>query len=265
MNIMDILNPVLAIGGMGLLFGGGLGLAAKKFAVPVDERVDQIKGNLPGANCGGCGFAGCEAFAKAVVSGESKPNGCGVCNPDQIGAIAAIMGLVAEIGEKKIAVVKCAGKNSLARTKYAYTGVPTCKDAALVNGGPKGCQYGCLGLGSCVQACPFGAMTVEEGLAQVDEKKCTACGNCVASCPRHLIEVMSCKSSYHVMCHSLEKGKDVKTNCSVGCIGCGLCVKQCEEGAITLQNNVAVIDVEKCSQCGKCKDKCPTNAIIQLN
>ena len=148
MNIMDVLNPILAIGGMGLLFGVGLGVASKKFAVPVDERVEEIKNNLPGANCGGCGFAGCEAFAKSIISGESKPNGCPVCNEAQVSAIAQVMGVVAETGPRKTAIVKCRGNNANAAFRYDYTGVKTCLDAHLVAGGPKGCEYGCLGLGS---------------------------------------------------------------------------------------------------------------------
>lgn len=261
MNIMEMLNPILAIGGMGLLFGIGLSIAAKKFAVPVDERVDQVKDYLPGANCGGCGFAGCEAFAKAVVSGEAKANGCPVANSEQKAGIASIMGIIAEEGEKTVAIIRCQGNREVARDKYTYDGVHACTDASLVHGGPKGCKYGCLGFGSCQVACPFDAIEVVDGLAKVNGEKCKSCGACVSACPRHLIYIGSAEVTYQVMCLSHDKGKDVKANCSKGCIGCGICVKQCEVGAITLDKQLATIDASKCIQCGKCEAKCPTKAI----
>lgn len=264
MNIVDVIYPVVAIGGMGLIFGLGLGIASKKFAVPVDERVEKIKDNLPGANCGGCGFAGCEAFAKAVVNGESKANACPVCNSGQVEAIAAVMGIAAEVGERKTALIKCKGNHVNAKVRYEYTGITNCQDAHLVNGGPKTCDYGCLGFGSCEKSCSFDAITMVNGLAVVDKEKCKACGSCVLVCPRDIIHIGSYKTSYHVDCNSRDRGKDVKASCNVGCIGCGLCIKQCEVDAITMSSNVATIESEKCIACGKCKTKCPTKAINNL-
>ncbi len=261
MNITEIINPILAIGGMGLLFGVGLSIAAKVFAVPVDERVDAVKECLPGANCGGCGFAGCDAFAKAVVSGEAGVGGCPVSSQQQKDSIAQVMGVTAEVGVAKTAIVHCLGTQGVAKDKYAYEGITTCEDAALIQGGPKGCKYGCLGFGSCVAACPFDAIEIVEGIAKVDEAKCKACGACVVACPRHLITINNAGENYQVMCMSHDKGKEVKANCTQGCIGCGICVKQCEVGAITLVNQVAVIDETKCVQCGKCAEKCPVKVI----
>ncbi len=262
MDIMSIVYSVIGIGSLGLIFGVGLGIAAKKFHVAVDDRVEQVKENLPGANCGGCGFAGCEAFADAIVNSGAKITNCGVCNASQIDAIAKIMGVEADVSEKQIAFVRCQGNNAYAKTKYNYEGIKTCKDAHLVNGGPKTCKYGCLGYGDCENVCQFGAIEIVDGLAVINNEKCTGCGTCSHACPRSIIKMIPQSSTYHVKCISLDKGKEVKASCSIGCIGCGLCVKQCEVGAIKLENNLAEIDPEKCVGCGKCKDKCPTKAII---
>ncbi|MDA3733660.1 RnfABCDGE type electron transport complex subunit B [Niameybacter massiliensis] len=265
MNIMEIVNPILAIGSMGLLFGVGLGIASKKFAVPVDERVSAIRDQLPGANCGGCGFAGCDAFSKAVANGEAKTNGCPVSSDEQKAAIAEIMGATNEVGAKQVAIVRCQGTMDKAKLKYNYEGIESCEDAHLVGNGPKGCAYGCLGFGSCVKACPFDALTIENGLATVDEAKCKACSACVAACPRHLIYIGQSETKYQVKCMSHDKGKNVKTVCEVGCIGCGLCLKQCEVGAIKLENALATIDADLCIGCGKCVSKCPTHALVVHN
>lgn len=264
MDISAILSPIITIGGMGLLFGVGLGIAAKKFAVPVDERVEQIKENLPGANCGGCGFAGCEAMAKSIVSGESKVNACPVCNETQIQAIAEVMGMQADKKDKKIAVVRCKGNLENAKQKFDYTGLTTCEDAHLIGGGPKMCSYGCLGYGSCVTQCQFDAMQMIDGLPIIDRNKCVGCGACERQCPRQIIHLMPVHSSYHVDCVSKDKGKEVKEGCKVGCIGCGICVKQCESQAITLKENCAQINSNLCTTCGKCSMKCPTHAISNL-
>ena len=262
--LQGILTPVLFIGGIGLLFGIILGIAAKKFAVPVDERVEAIRECLPGANCGGCGLAGCDALAKAIASGGSPINGCPVCNSEQVAAIGKVMGIAAESGEKKIAVVRCKGNHEYAKVKFEYVGIQSCKDANLVGGGPKVCAYGCLGFGTCAAACPFGAIHMDEGLPVIDKEICVGCGACQKVCPRQVIHIQPISTSYHVNCVSKDKGKVVKDGCQVGCIGCGLCARQCEHDAITVVNNVAYIDSEKCVGCGKCMAKCPTRAISNL-
>lgn len=261
MNITAIIYPILAIGGMGLLFGIGLGIASKKFAVPVDERVGEIRENLPGVNCGGCGFAGCDAFAKAVAEGEAKPSGCPVSSDEQRVAIAKLMGTEVVDGPKQVAIIRCQGSHEIAKQKYNYEGIPTCEDAHLIGGGPKACSYGCLGYGSCQKACPFDAITIENGLAVIHRDKCKACSACVSSCPRDLIYIGQADAKYQVACKSYNKGKVVKASCTLGCIGCGLCIKQCEFEAISLEKGLATIDEAKCTACGKCISKCPTHAI----
>ncbi|WP_058485502.1 RnfABCDGE type electron transport complex subunit B [Defluviitalea phaphyphila] len=262
MDITSIIYPVISIGGLGLLFGTGLGYASKKFAVEVDERIPQVRDLLPGANCGGCGFAGCDAFAKAVVEGKVTPEGCPVNNSESIEKIASLMGLKVEQGEKKVAVVKCNGTCENSKNKYEYYGITDCRDAALIpGGGAKSCSYGCLGLGTCKKVCPFGAIEIENGIAVINEDKCTACGNCVDACPKAVIELVPIKNRVRVLCNSQDKGKDVKQSCSVGCIGCRMCVKACEYDAIDFNNNLAHIKYDKCTQCMACVKKCPTKAI----
>ena len=264
MDLSAILIPVATIGGLGLLFGGGLGIAAIKFAVPVDERVTAILENLPGANCGGCGKAGCEAMAKAMVSGECQASSCPVCNADQVAAIAKVLGVEAKAKEKQVAYVRCKGGHDKAKQKFEYDGIMTCQDAQLVGGGPKMCSYGCLGYGSCEKVCQFGAITMENGLPVINRELCVGCGACAGQCPRHIIEILPESSNYHVDCVSQDKGKAVKEACQVGCIGCGLCMRQCENGAIKVENNHAIINYELCVGCGKCEEKCPTKAISHL-
>ena len=246
----------------GLILGLFLGVMGKKFAVEVDQKEIDVRAELPGNNCGGCGYAGCDALAKAIAAGEAPVGACPVGGEPVAEKIAAIMG--AEVGEstRMTAFVKCAGDCEKAKENYKYSGVEECTVMPFApNGGSKACTYGCMGYGSCVKACPFDAIHVVNGIAVVDKEKCKACGKCVATCPRHLIELIPYESKYTVKCASKDKGKDVMPVCSTGCIGCMLCTKQCEFGAITVENNIAHIDYEKCTGCGKCAEKCPKKII----
>ncbi len=257
----SILYPVLSIGGLGVLFGAGLGFAGVKFKVEQDERIPLVRECLPGANCGGCGFAGCDAFAEAVVSGKAKTNGCPVGGASVGAKVAAVMGLEASETEKMVAFVKCNGNCEVSSSKYNYYGMEDCSMENALAGGAKGCSYGCLGDGNCVKACNFGAISIVNGVAVVDKEKCTACGQCVAVCPKQLIEIIPYKSKVHVSCNSKDNGKNVRANCSVGCIGCTLCQKNCKFDAVYIENFLAKIDYSKCVSCGICTQKCPTKAI----
>ncbi len=262
MDWNNIIYPALSIGGLGIIFALGLGIAAKKFAVEVDPMIPKVRDILPGANCGGCGYAGCDAFAKAVVEGEAIPSGCPVGGSSCAENIATLLGIESSDDDKQIAYVKCQGTCDKAREKYEYNGVMDCKNANFLQGhGSKACEYGCLGLGSCVRACMFDAIHVVDGIAVVDEEKCTSCGMCVGACPKSLIELIPYNSKVRVECNSVNKGKEVKLSCDVGCIGCRLCTKVCEFDAIHVDNNLATIDYDKCTACMKCVEKCPTNAI----
>lgn len=257
----QILIPVAIIGSMGLLFGILLGIAAKAFAVKVDERVPQILDALPGANCGGCGFAGCGAYATALVEGGVKPNMCPVGGAEAAAKIAEIMGMTTEEKEKMVARVMCAGTPELARQKYQFDGPLDCYSAAALGGGEKMCPHGCLGFGSCVAVCKFDAIHIVNGVAVVDVDKCVACGACAAECPKNIIKILPLASKYIITCKSLEKGKVTRTDCQVGCIGCGICAKNCPKEAIAIKDNLAVIDPSKCVNCGICATKCPQKAI----
>lgn len=254
---------IAIIGVTGLIIGLLLGVAAKKFAVEVDEKEILIRDILPGNNCGGCGFAGCDALAKAIAGGEAEPNACPVAGADIAKEIASIMGVEAQDKEKEVAFVKCSGTCDKTEVKYNYYGVQDCRKLALIPGrGDKKCNYGCMGYGSCVDVCPFDAIHIRDGVATVEKDKCMACGKCINVCPNHLIELVPYSADYKVTCSSLEKGKNVKEACAVGCIGCGICAKQCTVDAITVENNLAYIDQSKCIKCGKCAERCPVKIIL---
>ncbi|NLY43996.1 MAG: Fe-S cluster domain-containing protein [Clostridiaceae bacterium] len=259
--IDKILAPVLSLGGMGLAFGSLLAYASQKFAVEVDERIPRITEALPGANCGGCGFAGCAAFAAAVVEGKAPVNGCPVGGASCAAVIADIMGVTAEKMEKKVARVLCRGTKDKAKEKYEYYGIDDCVAASKLWGGSKGCSYGCTGLGTCVKVCMFDAIEIVDGIAVIDPEKCTACGRCAKACPKNIIELMPASQQTWVRCKSRDMGKVVKSYCQVGCIGCKICEKACKFDAIHVIDNIAVIDASKCVNCSQCVVKCPTKII----
>ena len=263
MNITGLLLAAAIIGAIGIIIGVLLGIASEKFKVEVDQKEILVRAELPGNNCGGCGFPGCDGLASAIAAGTAAVNACPVGGPDVAARIGAIMGIDSGAAEKKVAFVKCKGTCDKTRVQYNYFGIDDCSKVAVVPGsGEKACIYGCMGYGSCVKACAFDAIHVVDGVAVVDKEKCVACGKCVATCPNHLIELVPYSAQHLVQCSSHDKGKDVKAKCDNGCIACTLCTKQCEFDAIHMENNVAVIDYEKCTNCGKCAEKCPAKVIL---
>lgn len=259
--LIDILMPVLSLGGMSLLFGAGLAFASQKFAIGTDPKEEQIRQVLPGVNCGACGYPGCDGFAAAVAAGQAPITGCTVGGSSVAQDIGLIMGLEAEETQRKVAKVLCAGDCDKATNKYHYDGIEDCVAAYMLADGPKECSFGCLGLGTCVRACPFDAIYIDKGIAVVDEEKCTGCEICVAVCPKNIIEMIPVSSQVQVMCKSEDKGRDVRKYCTVGCIACKICERACEYDAIKVENNVARIDYDKCVNCMVCAEKCPTKSI----
>ncbi|MPW24838.1 RnfABCDGE type electron transport complex subunit B [Alkalibaculum sp. M08DMB] len=247
---------------MALIFGCILGYASKVFAVEKDPNVPLIMDVLPGANCGGCGYPGCEAFAVATAAGKANIDDCPVGGSAVAEKIGEIMGITSDGSQRMIARVICNGTDENCTNKFDYYGVSDCKEAVIAMGGNKSCQYGCLGLGTCERVCPFDAIHVtKDNIAYVDEEKCTACGKCIDACPKIVIALVPASKGVHVDCNSKDKGKEVKANCSVGCIGCKICVKNCPEDAFSFENNLAKINYDKCTQCMICVEKCPTKAI----
>ena len=268
---MDIVIAIVILGGLGLGFGLVLAAASKVFHVETDPRLDQLNECLPGANCGGCGYAGCGGYAEAVLNGEAPIGKCNSGGNECAQAMAAIMGVQAGEVTRKVALVRCSGEKyydfdgnliSGAKVKANYEGFHDCLAATKVGGrGPLSCKYGCLGYGNCVKACKYGAMKIVAGVARVDEDLCVGCMACAAACPRDLIVAVEPGRNVVIACNSMAKGAVTTRGCTVGCVGCGLCKKICPNDAITVTNNLAVIDYEKCDNCGLCATVCPKKLI----
>ncbi len=262
MDVSAIVLPIISLGGMGLLFGAGLAFASQKFAVEIDPRVLAARDALPGANCGGCGYPGCDGFANGVVAGNAPVNGCPVGGPECAQKLAEIMGVEAGDTVKKVARVICKGDSNNCKEKFDYFGIQDCKAASMIAGGSKSCGYGCLGLGTCVKACQFDAIEITEGrVAKIIPERCTACGKCIEVCPKQVIHFAPYEQDVVVDCNNEETGKLVRQKCSVGCIACQICVKACPFDAMEFSNNLAKINYEKCTNCMICAEKCPTKAI----
>jgi len=256
-----VLYSVITLTALGAVLGLGLAIAARKLAVDRDERIGLILEELPGANCGGCGFPGCAGFAAALVEGKAEPADCAPGGAEVAARVAGILGQ--EVSEKTpmVAFVGCRGGERVAPS-VEYRGLRTCTAAALLSENLRVCPYGCIGLGTCVEACPFGALRMVDGYAEVDDAACTGCRACIAVCPKNLIYMVPRPQKVRVACASHGKGKAVKSVCPVGCIACGICAKNCPVECIEIVDNLAVIDHDKCINCGICAAKCPTKSIV---
>lgn len=267
----SLIYTIITISSIGIIAAIILYLAAKKFHVFEDPRIDEVEGVLPSANCGGCGYAGCRAFAESIVKDNSLENKfCPVGGNNCMSKIATIMGLEAEQQLPRTAVVRCNGTCENRPKTSQYEGAPVCSVAAMSTGGDTNCQYGCLGFGDCCVVCNFDAihMNPVTGLPEVDDDKCVACGACVDACPKNLIELrkkMPKNRKIYVSCRNTEKGAVARKACGVACIACGKCEKECAFDAIKIENNLAFIDSDKCKLCRKCVSVCPTNSIIEEN
>ena len=261
-----IVIAVLVVAVIGLLCAVMLTIASKFMAVEVDERIPLVRECLPGANCGACGFAGCDGYAAALV--EDPDLAVSLCVPG--GATAAenigkVLGREAGDVAKQVAEVRCSGTCEATSVKMDYKGLESCAAAKLLFGGTGKCVYGCIGLGDCAQVCPVGAIHINGGLARVDTSVCIGCGLCAKTCPSHVIDIRPADAHMVVDCNSHQKGAGTRKSCSAGCIGCHLCEKNCHTGAITVTDNLASIDYAKCDGCGKCIEVCKAGCLVALN
>lgn len=260
----NVLYAVVVLAAMGAIFGAVLAVASKVFAVKVDERLPQLVDALPGANCGGCGFAGCQAYAQAILDGKAQVGQCVAGSAETTKKMSEILGVEAVERERQVAMVKCRGQHHLQKARYE--GIPDCRSAMFVTGdGPSACPSGCLGLGTCVSVCKFDAIHVENGVARVDVEKCTGCMQCAAACPRKVIVPVTYHSDIVIACSNVERGARTRVVCDLGCIGCHLCEKQCDYDAIHVIHNLATIDYSKCVSCGRCAAVCPRHLISDSN
>ena len=250
--------------GVSLALGCLILLISKFCQVKEDPRIKEIAECLAGANCGACGYAGCSGFAKALVDGEASLAACGQTPKDKRIEISNILGVAVDgDAEPTIAVVACCG-GSKCQDKYSYQGYGDCISQNLLAGGRKACEVGCMGSGSCVDACPYNSIECREGYAHIDPDLCRSCGICIQTCPKRLIKRVPTSAKVYVACSTQCRGKDVMTKCQAGCIACGKCERNCPTGAIHLVNNVPIIDYSKCTSCGKCLEGCPRQCIKYL-
>ena len=260
-----ILYSIAVLGALGAVFGAVLAFAAKIFHVEVDPKEAAIRECLAGANCGGCGYPGCDGYAKAVAAGEAPTNKCVAGGAATAAKVAEIMGVSAGDAVKMVAFVPCSGTHENAEARFNYNGPQDCRAAMLFGGkSNKMCTFACIGLGNCVKACQFDAMHIVNGVAKVDRMNCVGCGACAEACPKSIVKLIPESQRVMPACSSQDKGAVVMKACKVGCIGCMKCQRECPADAIVVKDNLAVLDPEKCVQCGHCADICPRHIITIL-
>lgn len=257
-----ISESAVIIGSIGFLVGIVLIWASIKFAVETNPVVEEVIEVLPGANCGACGYAGCSDFAEKVVNEAAPIEGCPVGGFEVAKQVGSKLGKEVKEAEKRYPLVRCYGGVHCI-DKIDYIGINDCKAVMMISDGEKGCSFGCMGRGTCVRACPFGAITMDKNrLPHINKNMCKSCAVCVNECPNNILVMGSERENVHVLCRSKDKGKDVKAVCEFGCIGCRICAKNCPADAITVTDFLAEIDQEKCTQCGLCVEKCPQKTIV---
>lgn len=260
----EIIIPVIICFGVAIISGVILTVASKLFGIKEDEKFLRIRDCLPGANCGACGYSGCDGYAKAISSGSCEATN--LCVPGGAvtsSGIAEILGVDASDVVEKVAYIACNGNCDASKRKYEYVGRDSCRIANMAYQGDKFCTFACLGYGDCAAACPQKAIHVDNGVAKVDVSSCIGCGICVRNCPNHIIKLIDRTSAVAVTCSNHDKGAVTRKACTNGCIGCGKCEKTCAHDAIKVVNNLAVIDYEKCVGCGECAKACPIGCIIE--
>ncbi len=257
-----ILLAIIVVTLIGLLCGAVLAVASHFMSVPLNETEVKVRECLPGANCGACGFTGCDGYAHALAETPGTKTNLCVPGADAVAKkIADVLGVESEDVIEQVAFVRCSGDCFNQKRRHEYEGIESCRAAQMLYGGEGMCSFGCLGFGDCAKACPQDAICIENSIAHVDTRKCIGCGLCAKTCPNHVIELFPDIRRVVVACSNHEKGAAVRQKCSGGCIACGLCVRNCEQGAISLVNNLASIDYDKCVSCGVCESKCPVHAI----
>ena len=263
--MISILLSMLVLGVLGGIFGGLLAFASKIFYVEVDPKQAAVREALAGANCGGCGYPGCDGYAAAVAKGEAPCNRCVAGGAETAAKVAEIMGASNEASEKMVAFVPCSGCEGVAEKRFNYTGPEDCQAAMLFGGkSNKLCTFACIGLGNCVRACQFDAMHIVNGIAQVNRANCVGCGACVDTCPKSIVKLIPESLRIHPGCSSHDKGGVVMKVCKAGCIGCMKCQRECPAGAIVVKDALAEVDPEKCIGCGKCAEVCPRHIIVDF-
>ena len=264
MNFLDILIAFGVVAAVALILGVLLALISHFFAVEEDETVKAVRACLPGVNCGACGYKGCDDYAAAVADGSAKPNLCVPGAEATAKELGEILGMEVEAPKDMIAFVHCNGHCEATSKRAAYDGISSCKAASMLYGGPDACSFGCIGLGDCAAACPSNAICLKDGIAHVDTARCLGCGLCQTICPKHIISMIPQETEAVVLCSNTQKGADARKACQNACIGCKKCEKVCECQAITVVNNLAKIDYDKCKGCGRCADACPTGCMKRV-
>jgi RnfABCDGE-type electron transport complex B subunit len=267
LSLSDVLGSVAILGGVGMTFGALIALANARFRVETDPRLDELTDLLPGANCGACGYAGCRAFAEAVISGATPPATCTVMSADEREDVAGLLGVDAGAANRRVARLLCAGGSDVAGRKAAYTGIQSCAAAVAVAGGGKSCSWGCVGFADCAVACDFDAITMSAtDLPVVDPEKCTACNDCVEACPLGLFALMPVDTHLLVQCRNLLEGDAAEAVCSVACTGCKRCAQDAAPGLIEIRQGLAVIDYQQIElENPAALERCPTGAIVWLD